>query len=111
MKSYKRIEAVRKAGEILKFLGNEKEAVSSPKIAQAVGLPIGTAMCHLITLEELGFVVSIGDPSTGSGGWRIGMGLALIWARVKSNQEAERERIDKNIELLTTGGKNGTIQE
>ena len=101
MKSYKRIEAVRKAGEILKYLANEKDATGSPKIAAAVGLPIGTAMCHLITLEELGFVVSVGE------NWRLGMGLALIWARVKSALEGQREQIDKHLEALTEGGTNG----
>jgi DNA-binding IclR family transcriptional regulator len=94
MKSYKRIESVRKAGEILKFLANEKEATGSPKVAAAVGLPIGTAMCHLITLEELGFVVSVGE------NWRLGMGLALIWARVKSGLETEKEGVEKNLAAL-----------
>jgi DNA-binding IclR family transcriptional regulator len=103
MKSYKRIEALTKAAKILKFMSDEKEAVGGTRIAQGTGLPIGTAMCHLITMEELGWVVSIGD------NWRLGMGLALIWARVKTSQEAEREQINKNIELLTAGGKNDQL--
>ncbi len=92
--TYKRIEAVRKTGEILKFLAGQKEPVPCPKIAQAVNLPTGTAMCHLATLEDLGFVSTVGDR------FRLGMGLALFWARVKSTLEAERTRIEQNIKSL-----------
>ncbi len=99
MKSYKRIEAVRKAGEILKFLANEKEPVSGQEIARAVNIPVGTVMCHMITLEELGFVVSVGER------FNLGMALALIWARVKSSLEVEKERIEKNLNDLEV--KNG----
>lgn len=97
-KSYKRIEAVRKAGEILKCLAHQKDPVSAPTIAQSVGLPAPTVMCHLITLEELGFVQGVGDR------WRLGLGLALIYARVKSSLEADRQRIDSTISELENGG-------
>jgi DNA-binding IclR family transcriptional regulator len=90
-KTYKRIEAVRKAGEILKHLGQMKEPATGQGISAAVGLPTGTVMCHLATLEDLGFVQQIGDR------WRIGTGLALIWARVKSNLEGEKMLIEANL--------------
>ena len=61
MTTYKRIEAVKKAGEILKYLANQKEPVNGPAIATAVNLPVGTVMCHLATLEDLGFVRTLGD--------------------------------------------------
>jgi len=99
-KSYKRIEAVRKALRVLKFMGNEKTAVSSQSIAQAVGLPKDTVMCQLATLEDEGFVQGVGD------NWRIGMAAALLWARVKANLEEEKEKVNKNLELLK-GGING----
>lgn len=99
MTTYKRIEAVRKAGEVLKYLANQKEPVTGPQIAQAVNLAVGTTMCHLATLEDLGFVQTIGDR------FRIGMGLALVWARAKSNLEAERERIDKDLESINNSKK------
>ncbi len=94
MKTYKRIEAVRKAGEILKFLANEKEPVSGQEIARAVNIPAGTVMCHMITLEELGFVVSVGER------FNLGMALALMWARVKSTLEGEKERVEKDLNSL-----------
>jgi DNA-binding IclR family transcriptional regulator len=98
-KSYKRIGAVKTAGEILKFLAQRKEPVSGPAIGQAVDVPVGTVMCHLVTLEEMGFVQGINDR------WRLGMGLALIWARVKSSLEADRERINCEISRLEREGE------
>ena len=92
--TYKRIESVRKTGEILKFLAGQKEPVTGPKIAQAVSLALGTTMCHLATLEDLGFISMVGDR------FRLGMGLALFWARVRSGLEADRARIDHDIKLL-----------
>jgi DNA-binding IclR family transcriptional regulator len=41
-------------------------------------------MCHLATLEDLGFVSTVGDR------FRLGMGLALFWARVKSTLRRRR---------------------
>jgi len=93
-KSYKRIEAVRKAGEILKHLAYVKEPITGADIAKAVDLPVGTVMCHMATLEDLGFVQGVGDK------WKLGMGLALIWARVKSSLEADRQRIEDNLKGL-----------
>ena len=92
--SYKRIEAVRKTGEILKCLAHQKDPVTAPVISQAVNLPTPTVMCHLSTLEELGFVQSVGDR------WRVGMGLGLMWARVKSHLEGERDRVSRDLESI-----------
>jgi len=105
-KTYKRIKAVRKAGEILKHLGQVKEPSTGPEIAKAVGLAVGTAMCHLATLEDVGFVQRVGDASTGSA-WRIGMGLALIWARVKANLEGEKMLVESQIKELDSGSGAG----
>lgn len=92
--TYKRIEAVKKTGEILRYLAGQKEPITGPKIAQAVNLPPGTTMCHLATLEDLGFVSTVGDR------FRLGMGLALFWARVRSGLEADRTRIEQDIKSL-----------
>ena len=94
MKTYKRIESVKKTGEVLKFLATQKEPVSGAEIAKAAGLAVGTCMCHLATLEDFGFVQGIGDR------WRIGSGLALIWARAKSNLEGERARIESDLDSI-----------
>lgn len=98
--SYRRIEAVTKTGYIMKYLGNQRTPVPAQDIARAVGLPLGTAMCHLVSLAEHGFVRQVSD------GWELGLGLALLWARVKSNLEGQRDRINKDIESLTIPGGN-----
>jgi len=94
MTTYKRIEAVKKAGEILKYLANQKEPVNGPAIATAVNLPVGTVMCHLATLEDLGFVESIGDRFV------LGLGVGLFWSRMKSNLEAQKARIEQDLDRL-----------
>ena len=94
MTTYKRIEAVKKAGEILKYLANQKKAVNGPAIATAVNLPVGTVMCHLATLEDLGFVESIGDRFV------LGLGVGLFWSRMKSNLEAQKARIEQDLDKL-----------
>ena len=97
-KTYRTIDAVKKAGEILRFLANQKEPVPGAEIAKAVGLATGTAMCHLATLEELGFVRVVGE------GYEIGLGAALLWSRYKSNREALRDQINRELEELRIGG-------
>jgi DNA-binding IclR family transcriptional regulator len=94
MTTYKRIAAVSKAGYILKYLADQKEPCSGADIANAVDLQLGTVMCHLATLEDLGFVQRIGDRV------RLGMGIAMIWARVKSNLEGDKARIEKQLDEI-----------
>jgi DNA-binding IclR family transcriptional regulator len=94
MTTYKRIEAVKKAADILKYMGHRKEPVTGADVAQAIGIPVGTAMCHLVTLEDGGFVESIGDR------YMIGRQVALVWARVKSNLEAQRDKINSDLDAL-----------
>ena len=96
--SYKRIEATIKAGQILKHLGNCKEPQTAHAIAAALDIPHGTTMCHLVSWEELGFVRKVGD------GWELGMGIGLLWARVKSNLEGQRDRINRDIENISFPG-------
>lgn len=98
--SYRRIEAVSKTGDILKHLAAQKTPATGPDVARAVGLPTGTAMCHLVTLADIGFVRQVGD------GWELGMGLALLWARVKSNLEGQRDRINRDLESISITGGN-----
>lgn len=95
--SYRRIDAVTKALEILEFLATQKEPVTGPDVARAVGLQTGTVMCHLITLQDKNFVRQVG------GGFQLGMGAATIWARFKSNLEGQRDRISRDIQTLEEG--------
>ncbi|MFZ4857950.1 MAG: helix-turn-helix domain-containing protein [Desulfuromonadaceae bacterium] len=92
--SYKRIASVAKACDILGILAEAKQPLTGNEVAARAGQPDGTVMCMLATLGDAGFVQEVG------GGWRLGMKLALFWARVKSGKEAERERIDQDIAAL-----------
>ncbi|MDA8082316.1 MAG: helix-turn-helix domain-containing protein [Nitrospiraceae bacterium] len=95
--TYKRIKAVSTAGAILKLLAQQKEPVSAGTIGEALKIPTPTVMCHLVTLEELGFVQGINDH------WRLGLGLALIYARVKANVEAEQIKAVETLNQLNGG--------
>lgn len=96
-KTYRTIEAVRKACEILGVLAEAKAPITGAEVALRMQMSQGTVMCHLATLQDAGFIQEVG------GGWRLGMKLAIYWARVKANKEAERDRINKDIEQLGEG--------
>lgn len=93
-KSYRRIAAVKKTCEILAILSEAREPITGQEVAIRVQESQGTVMCHLATLQDSGLVQEAG------GGWRLGMKLALYWARVKSAKEGERDRINRDIEAL-----------
>lgn len=95
--SYRKIEAVTKTLEILEFLAKQREPVSGPDVARAVGLPVGTVMCHLATLEDKNFIRRV------SGCIELGMGAATIWAKKKSLLEGQRDRINRDIRILEEG--------
>lgn len=95
--SYRKIEAVTKALEILEFLAKQREPINGPDIARAVGLPVGTVMCHLATLEDKNFIRRVG------GCIELGMGAATIWAKKKSLLEGLRDRTVRDIRILEEG--------
>lgn len=98
--TYRRIEAVAKTTQIIDYLAGVKDVATGPQIAQAVGMSVGTVMCHLATLEDAGYVTMIG------GGYRLGMKLAVHWARVKSNLEGQRDRVNRDLESISIPGGN-----
>lgn len=95
--SYRKIEAVTKALEILEYLATQREPISGPDIARAVGLPVGTVMCHLATLEDKNFIRRVG------GYIELGMGAAAIWAKKKALLEGRRDMISRDIRILEEG--------
>lgn len=94
MTSYKRIEAVKVAIRILRFLAEQKEAVSGQEVARAVEVPHGTVMCHLSTLEDEHLVRSVG------GAWELDMGMAMFWARKKAQLAGRIARDTRELEQL-----------
>jgi DNA-binding IclR family transcriptional regulator len=97
--SYRRIEAVKKTADVIKYLAAARQPMTGQEVAEGVGMPTGTTMCHLISLADAGFVQQIGE------GWQLGMGLALVWARVKSNLESSRDRAGRDLERIAIGGE------
>lgn len=96
--SYRRIDAVDLACQVIEFLAGQKEPVAGQAVAAALGKPHATVMCHLVTLEDRRFVRRIGD------GYELGFALALFWARKKSQLEATRERIDRELQSIALEG-------
>ena len=97
MKSYRRIKSITKACEILQFLSEQRGAVSGKEIARTHNMPFSTAMCHIKTLEDAGFVKKEGE------GFTLGLRLAVYWARTKSLLENQRTEIDQCLKALETG--------
>ena len=97
MTTYKRIGAVKTTLNILRFLADQKEPVSGNVVAAALGMPHGTCMCYLATLDDDGVVRQTGDC------FELGMGMAMFWAKVKSKKEAEKQNINREIKMLETG--------
>ncbi len=91
MKTYKRINAVKTAVEIIKYLSDRREPVSGADAAEALEMQYGTCMCHLVTLEDAGIVRRIGEH------WELGDGMALLWARRRSKLLSARNHIDKTL--------------
>lgn len=94
MSSYRRIEAVKTAVGVLRYLAEQRTPVTGQDLATALDLPGGTVMCHLATLEDEGLVRSVG------GAYEMGMGMALFWARYKCALEGKIERLQGSLNQL-----------
>lgn len=94
MKSYRRIAAVKTAIEILRFLSDQDEPVAGIEIAKALDIPQGTAMCHLATLEDEGFVERTGDS------YGLGQDIAVMWAKRKALLETKINRCTQDLNQL-----------
>jgi DNA-binding IclR family transcriptional regulator len=94
MTTYKKIAAVSTTTRILNYLADQREPISGKYIAEAVGIPQGTTMCHLATLEDVNFVQRVGEH------YEIGQGLAMIWARKKAAFQASIARLQHNLKEL-----------
>lgn len=94
MTTYKRIGAAKTTINILRFLSDQKEPVTGKEVAVAIGMPHGTAMCYLASMEDEKCVRSIGDK------YEIGQTVAYIWARYKANIEGKIDRLTDELQRL-----------
>jgi DNA-binding IclR family transcriptional regulator len=97
-KSYRPIKGFDKGMDLLKYLADQREPVSAKNIANALATAYDTTMCYLVTAENKGFVRNTGEQ------WELGMGAAMLWARMKAKKEADKQQIIRDIELLQNGG-------
>jgi len=94
MRSYKRIAAVKTTIDIIRHLADRREPASGADVASGMSLQYGTVMCHLTTLEDSGMVRRIGDH------FELGDGMALLWARKKSQLQAQRDCINNTLSAI-----------
>ncbi|SPD73789.1 Regulatory protein IclR [uncultured Desulfobacterium sp.] len=97
MKSYRRTGATELSIDILEYLSNQKGPVSGKQISDAMGLPYGTVMSHLATLEYKNCVKSVGEC------FKLGMKLAMFWSRTKAWKENDKAESERDIRALETG--------
>lgn len=89
------IESVQRAGEILKFIAEQRQPVTANEAARACGMTENTAFRTCWTLhEKLGFLDRVGDRYT------IGSRLALIWAKRKAIVENTIQTASSELEEL-----------
>lgn len=92
--TYRRIEAVKTAVAILRFLAEQSGPVAAGDVSRAVEAPHGTVMCHLATLGDERLVRCVG------GAWELDMGLAVFWARRKAQLEGRIARDKGELDRL-----------
>ncbi len=81
MATYKRIKAVNITVQILRFLADQREAVTGKEISRALNMSHGTVMCYLATMMDERLVVVSGEY------YELGSELALFWSRRKAKLE------------------------
>lgn len=96
-KSCRKIEVLIAANEILNVLKNSAEPVGMPEIVKATNLTNDSVFRQLGTMEDIGWVRKVGD------GYLLGMGLAVMWARVKANTEGQIDKLKQDLEQLGEG--------
>ena len=91
MTTYRRIAAVETTIRVLRFLADQKEPVAGSHVARALDMPVGTVMCHLVTLEDDRITRRIGEL------WELGDGMAIFWARRKAQLECGIDRMKNDL--------------
>lgn len=96
--TYKRIKAVDTTFEILEYLADQRGAVTGARVAADLDIPFPTVMCHLATAQDRGYVQIVGEQ------YRLGMKLAVFWARMKSVKEGELQGVQHDLDILNGEG-------
>ena len=94
MTTYRRIKSVELTIAIIKFLARQDEPVSGNVISKGLGTPVGTIMCHLVTLEEGDLVKRTGEQ------YSLGVYIAAIREVVKKSLELTIKRAQKDLDFI-----------
>lgn len=94
MTTYKRIGAVKTTLNILRFLADQKEPVTGREIAVALGMPHGTCMCYLATLDDDGVVRQSGEC------FELGMAMSMFWAKTRDREEKRMNDAKQNLKSI-----------
>jgi len=94
MATYKVIKPIVAAGEVLKFLAEQREPISGREVERALCIPYGTVMCYLATLESIRFVRKVGEY------YELGHDAAMLWAKKKVQLETKMERNQRELAEL-----------
>ena len=91
------IESVQRAGELLKYIAEQKNPVTASEAGRAVGMNNNAAFRTCWTLhEKLGFLEKIGDR------YILGSRLSMIWAKRKAIVENIIQQATSELQELET---------
>jgi len=76
--AYRYIKSIEISAHILMFLSGQPEGVSGRDVSKALNKKYDTVMCHIYTLECLGFIKKAGVL------YELGQEASYLWARKKA---------------------------
>ncbi|HRR42489.1 MAG TPA: helix-turn-helix domain-containing protein [Syntrophales bacterium] len=95
--SCRKIEVLMTADRILGVMQDAKEPLSVSELTRLTGLSTDMVFRQIGTMEDLRWVERIGE------GYVLGMRLAVVWARRKTQVEAKIEQASRELSELTGG--------
>lgn len=100
-----RIQSIERAAALLRLLSGAPQGVSLGEISRSSGLPKGTALGILRTLQHVGFVEQ--DPETGH--YRLGGGMLSLGSRYLDGNELRARALNWSDSLASLSGESVRI--
>ncbi|MBE2999929.1 IclR family transcriptional regulator [Nocardiopsis sp. HNM0947] len=105
-----RIQSIERAAALLRLLSGAPQGLSLGEISRTSGLPKGTALGILRTLQHVGFV----EQATETGHYRLGGGLLSLGSRYLDGNELRTRALNWADSLASLSGESvriGTLHE
>lgn len=93
-KSYGEVKSVHRALDILEFIAAQSGKITSNNISEDLGIPLGTVMMHLATLEKREYITQR------TGYWRLADQVALLWATQRLNLKDKSREVEKRLKRI-----------